>query len=372
MAPASRYCSLRDAPGVSYRSLSERADSLPLPPRFTFGPFGADLASRYYHEVVVRETGLYVARGVALSGHFCLSAGDGLLACDALHLHSGTLDIVAPGFDLLRFSRRGRRVPGACVMLGGPGLPVYGHWLVDFLPKLFTLGVSGYDIDGLRYLLPTDTPRFGLALLNLVGIGSEQIVPYDPLFDSVQPDELLIPTLLRTNSRTAPPFAAAASFLARRIEEHHGPTPGRPATPRLFISRARAGRALRTLRNRERIEQLASQAGFVVVHPEQLPLLEQVRLFQGATDIVGEYGSALHATIFSPPGTIVCALRGSGSPIAGFLQSSIGHALGQPTGYVFGSTREGDPLESFEIAERDFALCRDLVFGERGIAAMRA
>ncbi len=365
MASASRYRSLRDARGVAYQPLSERADGLPLPPRFTFGPFDADLASRYYHEVVVLETGLYVARGVTLSGHFCLSDGDELLACDALHLHPGTLDAVAPSFELLRFSRRTRRDAGRCVMLGGPGLPVYGHWLVDFLPKLFALGLSGYDIDALRYLLPADTPPFGLALLALVGIPAEQIVLYDPLFDAVQPDELLIPTLLRTNSRIAPPFAAAASFLARRIEERHGPPAAPPAAPRLFISRARSGRALRTLINRERIEQLASEAGFAIVHPQQLPLLEQVRLFQGAREIIGEYGSALHATIFSPPGTLVCALRGSGSPIAGFLQSAIGHALGQPTGYVIGPTRDGDPLEPFEVAERDFALCRDLVFGGR-------
>ncbi len=367
MAQASRYRSLRDAFGVAYHKQSERADSLPLPPRFTFGPFGADLASRYYHEIRRLRPGWTWLRAITLSSHFCLSDGDLLLACDALHLHPGTLDAVAPGFELLRFSRRTRREAGQCVMLGGPGLPVYGHWLVDFLPKLFVLGVSGYDIDKLRYLLPADTPRFAFALLALVGIPGEQIVLYDPVFDAVQPDELLIPTLLRTNSRTTPPFAAAASFLARRIEARHGPFLGASSTLRLFISRERSGRALRTLINRERIEQLASEAGFAIVHPEQLPLLEQVRLFQGATHIIGEYGSALHATIFSPRGTLVCALRGSGSPIAGFLQSSIGHALGLPTGYVIGPTREGDPLEPFELAERDFALCRDLVFGGRGL-----
>lgn len=366
MAPAARYGSLRDGPGVVYHKLSERADSLPLPPRFTFGAFDADLASRYYHEVLVLETGLYIAHGIALSGHFCLSADDdGLLGCDQLHLHSGILDGVAPGFELMRFSRRTRREAGTCVMLGGPGLPIYGHWLVDFLPKLFVLGICGYDLEALRYLLPADAPRFSIELLKLVGIRAAQIVSYDPVFDAVLADELLIPTLLRTNSRTAPPFAAAAAFLARRIEEHHGLPPGPSTTPRLFISRACSGRALRTLLNRERIEQLAREAGFAVVHPEQLPLLEQVRLFRGATHIIGEYGSALHATVFSGPGTIVCALRGSGSPIAGFLQSSIGHALNQPTGYVIGPTRAADSFESFEITERDFALCRDLVFDEK-------
>lgn len=348
--------------GIVYVGLSDRCDSLPTPPRFTFGSFDGDLAKRYYHEVLVLETGLFVATGMGLSGTFFLSRGDAIFECDQLHLHAGTLDTVAAAHELTRFSRRDRVEAGRCVMLLGPGHTIYGHWLVDFLPKLFVLHAAGYDIDTLRYLVPADTPAFGIALLELIGIGRERLIQYDPLFETVLADELLIPTLVRTNSRTAPPFADAVAFLMGRIAERHAPAPAGHGS-RLFISRARAGRGMRRLLNRERIEYLATEAGFSVVHPEQLTLPDQVRLFQGASRIIGEYGSALHGTIFSPPETIVCALRGSGSPIAGFLQSSIGRALGQPTGYVIGPTREGDRLESFEVAEQDFALCRDLVFG---------
>ncbi|MEO9189212.1 MAG: glycosyltransferase 61 family protein [Acetobacteraceae bacterium] len=370
MTTAASFRNLQEAAAqagstITYIPLSDRADSLPVPPRFTFGPFASDLASRYYHEVLVLGTGLFVAKAITLSGHFLLSQGETIFACDQLHLSSGVLAPLVTSLDLTRFSRRTRIEPGRCVMLLGPGLEIYGHWLVDFLPKLYVLHAAGYDIETLRYALPADTPAFGLALLHLLGIGEDQLILYDPLFETVLADELLIPTMVRTNSRAAQPFADAATFLGRRINDRHGVGPPSALARRLYISRARSGRQVRRLLNRERIEQLAQEVGFSVVHPEHLPLLDQIRLFQGATHIMGEYGSALHAAIVSPPGTIVCALRGSGSPIAGFLQSSIGYALRQPTGYIIGPARDGDRLESYEIAERDFALCRDLVFGGR-------
>ncbi|MGH7041680.1 MAG: glycosyltransferase family 61 protein [Acetobacteraceae bacterium] len=349
--------------GISYRSLSDRADSLPSPPRFTFGCFDGDLASRYYHETVVLGTGLFVASGVEVSGPYCLSQGGMFFESPQLHLDPNCLNASLEYYGVTRSSRRLRAVAGQCAMLIGPGFEIYGHWLMDFLPKLYVLHALGYDIDSLRYLVPVGTPEFGIALLDLLGIHSEQLIAHDWQTETVMADELLMPTLLRTNSRVAPPFADAVGFIARRIVARSGELAPSPHGPRLFISRRLANREMRHLSNRERIEQLAKAAGFAIVHPEQMPLLDQVRLFNGASHIMGEYGSALHGSIFAPSGTIVAALRGSGSPIAGFLQSAVGHALGQPTGYVIGPTRPDDPLESFEIAERDFQLCRALVFG---------
>jgi predicted O-methyltransferase YrrM len=106
---------------------------------------------------------------------------------------------------------------------------------------------------------------------------------------------------------------------------------------------------------------MAERAGFSIVHPEKLPLIEQVRLFKGARELVGEYGSAMHGSIFSPPDTIVGALRGSARHPA-FIQSGIGQSLGQPTGYVFGPTDDRDPAQGFTVSEEDFADCLRLIF----------
>lgn len=351
--------------GIAYTSLSERADSLPGPPRFTFGGFDGDLAGRYYNELAVLGTGLFAANGLEVSGPCCLSRDQTFFESWQLHLNPQDLQAMLAVRDARGFRRRRRRrEPGRCVMLLGPGFQTYGHWLVDFLPKLFVLHALGHEIDSLRYLIPASTPAFGVDLLNVLGIGSEQLIVYDDQAETVIPEQLLIPTLVRTSSRTAPPFADATHFIMDRIRARHGVPSPSPHGPRLFISRRLSERhTRRRLLNRERIEQLAADSGFAVIHPQQMPLLDQVRLFAGASHILGEYGSALHASIFAPHGTVVAALRGSGSPVAGFLQSGIGAALRQPTGYVIGPTRSDDRLESFEIAERDFALCRGLVFG---------
>jgi capsular polysaccharide biosynthesis protein len=63
-------------------------------------------------------------------------------------------------------------------------------------------------------------------------------------------------------------------------------------------------------------------------------------LFASAREIIGEYGSAFHATMFSAPDTPVCGLRGSDYH-PGFVQSGIGDVFGQPTGWVFGSNCDG-------------------------------
>ena len=81
--------------------------------------------------------------------------------------------------------------------------------------------------------------------------------------------------------------------------------------------------------------------------------------------IVGEYGSALHTSLFSRPGTTVCALRGSmGHP--GFIQSGFGQALGQPTGYVFGEQVDQSGDGRFVIGEPDFAECLRTLFVASG------
>jgi capsular polysaccharide biosynthesis protein len=128
---------------------------------------------------------------------------------------------------------------------------------------------------------------------------------------------------------------------------------------------------MRGLLNRDRIEQIATEAGFAIVHPEQMPLLEQFAMFDAARQILGEYGSAMHGTMFSPTGTTVGLLRGTGSPVAAFLQSAIGDSLEQPTGYIFGQTIEGDPLERFTVHEEAWRTCLDLIFSGRSFTGSR-
>jgi len=74
-----------------------------------------------------------------------------------------------------------------------------------------------------------------------------------------------------------------------------------PASPpqRLYVSRRFADK--RRLLNEERIETLFARHGFRVIHPESLPVAEQVRLFAAADWVAGPVGSGLYNYAFSPP-----------------------------------------------------------------------
>jgi capsular polysaccharide biosynthesis protein len=356
-----RAAAAAGGPDLAYFPRSPARRSLPAPPRFTFGPFPAATAARYYAETWEWETGLYVGRGLEVVGPYLPARRGTLLACPELYLHRDSLAAMlrAPGP-----SPGLREVAGACVLLAGPGHRIWGHWLVDFLPRLAVLREAGYDLDRLTYLLPDDTPAWADAWLALFGIPAGRILRHAAWGERIRPERLLIPTTLRTNSRTTPAFAPAVRTLRALLAARHNLSPPPGGTPpRIFVSRALSGREGRSLRNRARIEALAAEAGFAIVHPEHMPLLDQVRLFAHARQVIGEYGSALHATLFGGPGVVVAALRGDGSPVAGFLQSAIGHALRQPTGYVFGSTVD-DTLESFAVEEADLRHCLTLAFGD--------
>lgn len=359
-----RQCADDPADGITYFPCTPERRSLPLPPRFVFGDFPSRTSARYFGETGEWETGLYVARDVEVFGPHLLARGTTVFACTELHMSAEHVPFHLREFAALHTPRRVREVAGTAVHLISPGYDVYGHWLVDILPRIGLLQHMGFDLAGMTFLLPDDAPAYGVDWLGMLGLPPHGILRYDRFFDRVHAEQLLMPTVLRTNSRVTAAFAPAIEAIRGLIEAHAGAAAGprEETPPRLFVSRARANRRKRELINRDAVETIARAAGFTIVHPERHPLPEQFRLFAGARQILGEYGSAMHASMFAAPGTVVGALLGDNSPITGFLQSAIGQAMGHPTGYVFGPTEEGT-LERFTVAEDDLRRCLDWVFG---------
>ena len=259
-----------------------------------------------------------------------------------------------------RLEKTIRRVPGRTVLLANNGHQIYGHWLVDFLPKLHLLDLAGLDLGQLNVLLPTNMGKFGGEFLRLLGIPDDRLIRYDPDTETIVAEELLVPSTLRWGGRCSPLFTGAIDFLNQRIDQVNRvpPSPVR----RMFLSRRRSGRDGRQLLDEDRLEAVAVAAGLTLVHPEELPLLEQIALFRGVDHVIGQYGSGLHATIFSRPGTVVCGLHGQLPATFDALQSGIGERLGQPTGYVFGaSVPELDPW-AMRVDEADFTACLEAQF----------
>lgn len=324
--------------------------ALPVPPVLLLGTVTPAILRMYFAPQLLTSVGCYELSGISVTSHGILLRDGRPLQSAQLNLDPASVASTRTYGELLLDVPPTRTIAGTVVNLIGPGASVYGHWLVDFLPKLYLLHRSGLVIRNLRYLLPENTPNFGLEWLKLLGISQEQIVWYSPFSEVVLPERLLVPTLLRTNSAAHPILADAADFVASMAPR----TPRRRLPTRLFLSRAAANANWREMTNRDEIEIIAQRAGCHVLAPEQLSLLEQLQLFRSAQWILGEYGSALHGSLFCGNKTVVCCLRAA-AVHPGFLQSGLCAVRRQRVAYVFAAANESDVAQKFSVAPADFA-----------------
>lgn len=342
---------------------TEAFDSRPAPD-FLYGPCDAAQRSHFHNDQYIAPVRLIRVTHAELIGPFFVTGalirtGQTLLRIPEIASDPERDESRQRLMEMHRhveggFARR-HVITGQAVLLACNGHQIYGHWLVDFLPKLALLSRSGYNIETITVLLPTNMPSFGQALLQLIGLRKDQIVQYDPRNEVLDIEELLIPSTLRWGGRCVPFFGDAIDWLNTRINACQT-IPQTSCSSKIFISRILGSAHGRILIGEEALIEEARRFGFMPVAPEQLPLLEQIALLRNATHIIGPYGSGLHGSIFSPRGTIVCGFHGQASFDA--LQSGIGERLHQPTGYIFG-THPPDARDdnANQLSLKDFRSC---------------
>lgn len=336
---------LQGLDGVTFLKVAPAIQAGLPPPDFFYGNFPVDVAAEYARPTRASAAGVIRTGHVRLQSTMILRVGDDLASFSEAGIHRR---LVEPEIAALAGKpTQSRRLTGPHVLLAtGRSHRIYGHWLIDHLPKLFLLEAAGFDLSTLRFLWPASARRFAMRMLYEIGISDASLVHYDDEKDILEIDELLVPTLIRMGKLAGPVLRDVARFLSDRI----GPSSGvHEVGERLFVARGNGGP--RPLANRSAIEALAKSHGYHIVSPETMSFGEQVHMFRRATRIVGEYGSALHNSIFSKRGTVVCALRGDRF-VPGFLQSSIGQCLEQPTGYVFGAEVPGE-AKTWSVDEGD-------------------
>jgi capsular polysaccharide biosynthesis protein len=185
----------------------------------------------------------------------------------------------------------------------------------------------------------------------------EQILPdaiietYDDRTTYLHCRTLLMPTLLSDPDHLFHPE------LGRLLTNLQPPISPNAHRARLYVSRVTPS-LFRHLSNQAEIEEIAINEGLELVKPETLSIAEQIALFARADLIVGEFGSAMHNALFSPPGaTVFCLnwINGLQSRIAQLKQHRVGYLLpsnGVPVKYV-----EGAPLQSYHIDPQQFRKC---------------
>lgn len=73
---------------------------------------------------------------------------------------------------------------------------------------------------------------------------------------------------------------------------------GAPDDTPVYLSRTQLPADLRATRNEPELEERLATRGFRIVHPQELPIEEQIRTVAGARTVVGLEGTALHLTLF--------------------------------------------------------------------------
>lgn len=236
------------------------------------------------------------------------------------------------------------RVNAPLVLLMRPGDHIYGHWLVDILPKLVM--VATFREKDWLYLLANSTPSYAFELLAAFGISREKCVLVDPHTQVVQARRLIISGALRQGNFMWPAAQESFNRLKARFYD-----PSITSPRRVFLKRP-AHDPKRRLLNRSSIEGIFEAYEYQLVSPEKLTFREQFSLLARSTIIAAEAGSALHSSVVSDGGKVL-ELRSNSD--GSFIQAGLCESCGQDIGYFIGEAiaRPGIGREASWIANRD-------------------
>jgi hypothetical protein len=281
--------------------------------------------------------GLAVMRGGLVSGNSIVGTDDAIFRMsDIVPTYIDYL--ISSGRPWIDLSLEGKEMielRGTYVLITHLHWIIYGHWLLECLPKLLFMKDIAGDLPPFKFIVP-DVPHvqpFVVSCIKSVAPNAS-IVCYDATSQAIKCETLLMPSL--PSSR--------AYFFNDHINSllHHAGAASTEAKRLIYVGR-RGYSHFRKLENRQEIESIAEQLGLEIFIPEDSVFSIQVKTFSEARLVVGEFGSSMHNALFSPMGTNVLCLNW-----ISHLQSRVSCLRRQPTGYILPSN--GKPLKFVEGA----------------------
>ena len=230
-----------------------------------------------------------------------------------LHVDPRVMDVEQDDIVSFEQSASPRLSIPEAVHLGGVTSRAFGHWVVQFLPKLFgaryagslppvpiliDAGMPPSHREALAYFLGSDAsiieiPEMSVAIVDKLWLlGDWLFIPICPA-----PDQDLGPT------RLSPPPHEMAAVIRRMTATE--PEPSR-TDRRLFL--AREDFRHRRMVNHDRIAEVAEGLGFEIVYLERHSFREQMAMMRSAQAIVGPDGSSHLMGMFARPATKITIL----------------------------------------------------------------
>ena len=277
--------------------------------------------SNYHRIDPVPPVQCHFLRNVAVCGHGYLFHDDAMILQNSYLSRVAMADAEAGRGTMPNSALRRVNIDQPVLMVIGPGWQVFGHWLLDFLPRIAAAqALVGGGIGGFKLLLPNDAPDFVLKLLAyFTQIMDHQIIRYDCDTEIVMISQALVPDYTHSEYNLN---SFALGFYRRFIPS--GVTPSR----RICLSRKHIEKqtrsAVRFFKERTLFEAMALARGYEIVYPEILSLAEQIRLMASTQTQIGEHGSAQHSSLFSASGTVIGTIHPMNN-----IQMQIGRLCGQ-------------------------------------------
>lgn len=191
-------------------------------------------------------------------------------------------------------------------------MPHYGHFLLETMPRLWARSQEFLAVGARSPVImhsggANQTPLRHASynkILQAADYEAEDVVICD---QSIEVEELVVPWPLFTIRYSAHiQFADFMAKVGRRLAE----SPEGHTATRIYLSRRSLQDPSRVIACEDIIETIFRDAGFCIIHPEQLDIGQQVQLLEGARMVAGFAGSALHTLLFTQePKRVLCFAR---------------------------------------------------------------
>ena len=187
------------------------------------------------------------------------------------------------------------------ILMKSRGEQIYGHWIVDYIPRLYLIGLAKLPTNA--PLIFNKLPSWSLLFIEKILPSSQDVIEDDSKLISIK--RCIVPCYTKIGHSFLSDVSNSAWTSLRKFFEISNKTIrttqcAEYLPKKLFISR---GKVLtsdnRKIHNIEKIQRICEENGYKTIHPEQLSLFEQAKLFNHAEFIIGEDGSALHSIIFA-------------------------------------------------------------------------
>ena len=176
----------------------------------------------------------------------------------------------------------------------------YYHWMMELLPRLQTLKMSGYDLveDIDYYFVNSTAGSFQMETLKACGI------PFNKIIDSIWHPHVSASELVVISRTGVNGFfdIHTINFLRNLFADHLQTHKSR----KIYLNRRNVRH--RRILNEDELETVLFEYGFESVSLDNLTVAEQAELLSSAEMVVSGHGASLTNLIFCQPGTKILEL----------------------------------------------------------------